>query len=84
MAKNKRMGMLISMPAKLVTVFEVSEDGGTLRLADYPEPETRAEFYEDMAENGIPRHRICSTSADIESKSQHDKEAYAISHAVAN
>jgi hypothetical protein len=32
-------------PAVQVTEFEVS-DGGTLRMANFPEPETRAEFYE--------------------------------------
>jgi hypothetical protein len=49
MAKSKETVAPISMPTEPVTVFEVSEDGGTLRVADYPEPETRAEFYEDMA-----------------------------------
>lgn len=49
MAKNKKVVAPISMPTEPVTVFEVSEDGGTLRLADHAEPETRAEFYEDIA-----------------------------------
>jgi hypothetical protein len=35
-------------PAEPVTVFEVS-DGGTLRMANYTEAETRAEFYEYVA-----------------------------------
>jgi hypothetical protein len=35
-------------PAEPLTVFEVS-DGGTLRMADYAEAETRAEFYEYVA-----------------------------------
>lgn len=50
MAKSKKMVVPISMPTEPVTVFEVSEDGGTLRLADYPEPQTRAEFYEGMVD----------------------------------
>jgi hypothetical protein len=50
MAKNKKVVAPISMPTEPVTVFEVSEDGGTLRLADHTEPETRAEFYEDIAD----------------------------------
>ena len=50
MAKNKKVVAPISMPTEPVTVFEVSEDGGTLRLADHTEPGTRAEFYEDIAD----------------------------------
>jgi hypothetical protein len=49
MATSKKIGTPISMPAEPVTVFEIGEDGGTLRIADYPEPQTRAEFYKDMA-----------------------------------
>jgi len=35
-------------PAEPITVFEVS-DGGTLRMANFAEAETRAEFYEYVA-----------------------------------
>ena len=35
-------------PAEPIAVFEVS-DGGTLRMANYAEAETRAEFYEYVA-----------------------------------
>ena len=35
-------------PAEPIAVFEVS-DGGTLRMANYAEAKTRAEFYEYVA-----------------------------------
>jgi hypothetical protein len=37
-------------PAEPITEFEVC-DGGTLRMADFHEAETRADFYEDVADS---------------------------------
>jgi hypothetical protein len=49
MAESKKTAAQLKVPAEPVTVFEVT-DGGTLRMADYVEAETRAEFYEDVAD----------------------------------
>ena len=48
MAKSKKTAPQLKVPAEPITEFEVTE-GGTLRMADYAEAETRAEFYEDVA-----------------------------------
>ncbi len=49
MAKSKKAAPQLKVPAEPITEFEVTE-GGTLRMADYAEAETRAEFYEDVAD----------------------------------
>lgn len=49
MAKSKRAATQLKVPAVPTIEFEVTE-GGTLRMADYVEAETRAEFYEDVAD----------------------------------
>jgi hypothetical protein len=49
MAKNKTAAPQRQIRAEPVTEFEVTE-AGTLRMADYVEAETRAEFYEDVAD----------------------------------
>jgi hypothetical protein len=49
MAKSKKTAPQLKVPAEPITEFEVTE-GGTLRMADYAEAETRAEFYEDVAD----------------------------------
>jgi hypothetical protein len=49
MAKSKKTAPQLKVPAEPITEFEVTE-GGTLRMADYIEAETRAEFYEDVAD----------------------------------
>ena len=48
MAKSKKAAPQLKVPAEPITEFEVTK-GGTLRMADYVEAETRAEFYEDVA-----------------------------------
>jgi hypothetical protein len=49
MAKSKKAAPPINAPAEPITEFEVTEDG-TLRMADFAETKTRAEFYEDVAD----------------------------------
>ncbi len=49
MAKGKKAAPQIEVPAEPIAAFEVTE-GGILRIADYVEAETRAEFYEDVAD----------------------------------
>ena len=49
MAKRNKSASQLKVHAEPITVFEVAEDG-TLRMADYAEAETRAEFYEDVAD----------------------------------
>ena len=44
MSLSKKAAQPIKAPAEPITEFEVTE-GGTLRMADYAEAETRAEFY---------------------------------------
>ena len=44
MAKSKKAATQLKVPAEPITEFEVTE-GGTLRMADFVEAETRAEFY---------------------------------------
>jgi len=48
MSQSDKMPSPPTEPAEPVTRFEVC-DGGTLRMADYVEAETRAEFYEYVA-----------------------------------
>jgi hypothetical protein len=47
MTENRQTPKPPREPAERITKFEVS-DGGTLRMANYAESETRAEFYEDV------------------------------------
>lgn len=56
MAMSKKSMPPINTPSDPITEFEVTE-GGTLRMADYAEAETRAEFYEDVTDrwNGSPQ-----------------------------
>lgn len=49
MARSKKAAPKLKAPAEPITKFEVAE-GGTLHMADYVEAETRAEFYEDLAD----------------------------------
>ena len=49
MEKSKNAASPLNVPAEPITEFEVTEVG-TLRMADYVEAETRAEFYEDVAD----------------------------------
>jgi hypothetical protein len=49
MAKSKKAAPQLKVPAEPITEFEVTE-GGTLRMANYVEAESRAEFYEDVAD----------------------------------
>ena len=48
MTENQKKAPKPLEPAEPITVFEVS-DGGTLRMANYAEAKTRAEFYEYVA-----------------------------------
>ncbi len=48
MSQTDKMPSPPTEPAEPVTIFEVC-DGGTLRMADHAEAETRAEFYEYVA-----------------------------------
>ena len=49
MAKSKKAAPQLKVPAEPIAEFEVTEFG-MLRMADYAEAETRAEFFEDEAE----------------------------------
>ena len=49
MARSKKATPQIKVPAEPITDFEATE-GGSLRMADYVEAETRVEFYEDAAD----------------------------------
>ena len=49
MAKSEKTAPQLKVHAEPITEFEVTE-GGTLRMADYAEAETRAEFYGDVAD----------------------------------
>ena len=55
-------GARIQAPEKTVVTIEV-DDGGTLRMADFEILETRAEFYEAVADcwNGSPQHLFDAT-----------------------
>ena len=49
MAEGKKKAPQLKVPAEHITEIEVTE-GGTLRMANYVESETRAEFYEYVAD----------------------------------
>ena len=52
---NKKVSTPVSMPAEILTVFEVS-DGGTLQMVDCDEAQSRAELYEGAADQwGSPQ-----------------------------
>lgn len=48
MTKTRQAPKPPPSPARRIIEFEVS-NGGTLRIADFPEPETRADFYDDVS-----------------------------------
>ena len=63
MAKSRKAALPINAPTEPITEFEVTE-GGTLRMADFAEAETRAEFYEDVADRWEGSPQDLSDSMD--------------------